>query len=257
MNFNTLNSEPVTSQTGKLAIALYPNALVDSKYGKQTWYARVVNRLSVSMSDIADDMVSNGVSYSKEEILKMWQLINNAVIVRLTEGISVDTGIGIISLSITGSFESGQAEFSKERNKIDICFRKGKRLTTIMNSLEPITTQGMQVVPEITNVIDKNSNEENCLTPGGILIIKGQNIAIAGENESVGVYFENMEDNQDFVKLTEKDFAENTSKKIICIVPQSLNKNTIYKIRLVTQYSKNGHLRTKPLETEYQNLLVY
>ena len=249
MNINTLNSEPLTSKTGKLAIALYPNTFAAGYDGKSSYYARVINRSRLRQDDIVDDIVSNGSSLSKEEISRTWRLINNAVTCRLADGISVDTGLGLLRPSVTGSFDSAADEFNRKRNAITVQYRPARQLQEVMDSLTPVIAQGNHVFPEITGVWDKSlpSEQEGFLRAGGFFSIRGKNIMVADEDGAdekasrVGLYFDNLDDAEKSVRLVPSQIYHNAAGLLEGIIPQLADGR--YRVRVVTKYC--GSMRRK------------
>lgn len=251
MNINTLNSEPLTSKTGKLAIALYPNTLAAADDGKSSYYARVINRSRLRQDDIVDDIVANGSSLSKEEIARAWRLINNAVTCRLTEGISVDTGLGLLRPAVTGVFDSASSEFDRKRNAITVQYRPDRQLRDVMASLTPVIAQGNRVIPEITSVLDKSlpPEKDGCLCAGGFFSIRGKNIMVADddgtdENASrVGLYFDNLDDAGKSVRLVPSQIYHNSAVLLEGIIPQLADGR--YRVRVVTKYCKSKYRKTE------------
>lgn len=254
MNFNLLNTKPDVSKTGKLAIALYPNSLLEKKNGKQSWYARVLNRRKLEMSDIADDMVTNGITKSKEEIMDTWRQINNAIISRLAEGLSVNTGLCTTRLSVEGSFDSPSSPYNPEIHSIDLQFRTHPEVAEIVNNLEPVISQAISKLPDITKV--KDTNGSNCLTPGGFLEIHGKNLKVIGDNSSVGLYFENMQDSSDVIHLGIDKIPFNNPACLMCIVPSELKSGAVYQIRIITQYSAGNNTTINTNEGLFTDLTV-
>ena len=250
MNINTLNSEPLTSKTGKLAIALYPNSLTGQDGSKkQVYYAKVVNRSRLLQEDIADDLIANGTGLSKEGIMSTWRLINNAVICRLADGLSVETGLGTLRPCVLGSFESEGSEFNKDHHRISVLYRPDRQLKEIMASLTPVITQGNRILPEIISVQDKSlpAGSEDRLSPGGFFSIRGRNIMVVDGNEPdesgnpVGLYFDCVSDASKSVRLVPSQIYHNSTGLLEGIIPQLESGN--YRVRVVTRFSKSGEAR--------------
>ena len=259
MTFNTLNSEPLVSKSGKLAIALYPCTLKVMK-GKPCWYARVVNRNTLDMDDIADDMVSNGVEWERETIIKVWKKINSAVFARITEGIAVDMGLGILRASIIGSFESELSEFSRSKHSITIRYVPNKQARALLEELIPVITQGNKNHPQIISAVDKTAaenGEEAILHTGGFFDITGKNICIADEadeaarSDKVGLFFVNAQNEEKSVRVEAKDVCINTPSHLAGIIPASLEAGGKYKIRIGTKFGGNATLRKEVLIATY------
>ena len=81
MNINTLSKTEIDYKSVSLPIALYPNSMRREADGKQTYFARPINRGRLSMDDIASDMVVAGVNngLTKDEITAVWNNINSAM----------------------------------------------------------------------------------------------------------------------------------------------------------------------------------
>lgn len=271
MNINTLNTQPLTSKTGNLAIALYPNSLVNEEGKKILYYARVINRSRMTMEDIADDLVSNGMAESKHDIVNTWKLIGNAVMCRLAEGMSVDTCLGLLRPSVSGTFDTASSEFDRSKHSLTVHYRPSKQITDIMNDLTPVIAQGNRIMPEIISVNDKtimadeNADETSCvMKAGGFFFITGKNILVRGEenserggsssDSSIGLFFENTEDESKSVRLAPSQIYHNTSSLLEGIVPE-LEAGT-YKIRVATRFSGSSGTRKTIRENTFEKLIT-
>lgn len=246
MNINTLNNEPITSKTGNLAIALYPAIPSVGKKQSNAYFARVINRSRLQMDDIANDIVASGINMSKEDILKTWKVIDNAVTCRLAEGISVDIGLGTLRPAVFGTFESATSTFDRNKNRISVQYRPGKQLAETMENLTPVISLGNRIVPEIISVQDKTipvtpdePEAKYTLRSGGFFSIAGKNILIAEqenadmEESPVGLYFDNTEDSSKTKCLKPHQIYHNSSTLLEGIIPE-LESGT-YKIRIATR----------------------
>lgn len=201
-------------KVGRLAIALYPTHL-QKQNGKVTYHAKVVNRATASMTDICNDLVasSNNCGLSVDELETVWHNICQARKKRLAEGISSQDDIGTLYPSVKGTFADDQSPYIKGVHTITVRLRPSEETSETMANLTP------------------------ALTPGGLLNIKGRNICLVGDDEAVGLYFENVHDTTEVVKVSPTDMSTN-SKNVLClIIPSSLKGGCSYRLRLVTQYS--------------------
>ena len=239
MNINTLSKTTADYESSKLAVALYPTAMRKEKDGKTSYHARPIFRSKLSMEGIASDIIATGAleGYSAEQIVKVWRVANNAVIDRVLNGSIVDGGIGTFYAKVTGSFDSEQSSFDPKKNAIDIAFRSGKTVKELSSQIQPAIAQGNSVKPEILSVTDIESGKNDTLTRGGFLDITGKNILVTGENDDVGLYFVNTEDEAKSVRIGAEKIGVNTSTRIACVVPQL--ESGIYRIKVVTQFAKS------------------
>lgn len=257
MNINTLSTPVAEHKSGSLPIALYPNAMRRKADGRQTFFARPVCRTRLSMKDIATDMivasVNNGLS--AEQIVSIWNTINNAILDRVSNGCSVDGGLGTYSTKITGRFETENETFTPQRHSIDMAFRTSKSVKNHLAELDVVIRQGNSAKPHISDVYDLESGGSEFLTKGGFLDITGSNLTIEGEDDSVGLYFMNADDETKSVKLEKGKMGTNLSTRLACVVPATLADGK-YRIKVVTQFTKAKTTRKEPLSFVFDKRLM-
>ena len=256
MNINTLSAPVADHKSGSLPIALYPNAMRREADGRQTFFARPVCRKRLSMEDIATDMIVAGVNndLSTEQIVAIWNSINNAILDRVSNGCSVDGGLGIYSPKITGRFETENDTFSPQRHSIDMAFRTGNNAKSHLAKLDVVIRQGNSAKPHISDIHDLESGGSELLTRGGFLEIMGSNLAIEGTDDSVGLYFMNVDDEKKSVRLEKSKIGTNSSTRLACVVPATLADGT-YRIKVVTQFTKSKATRKEPLSFVFDKRL--
>lgn len=239
-------------KVGKLSIALYKNHL-NAKDGKITYHAKVVNRDKASMADICNDIVAAGdnCGLTADEIKKIWLKINQARMKRLTEGISTEDDIGTIYPSVKGTFADDQTPFTKGAHTVTVHLRPSSKTAQTMAGLTPVITQGNTCHPVIESVEDMRTLTGTTLTPGGLLSIKGRNICITGDDDSVGLYFENVLDAEEAVKVSAKDLGTNSRNNLCLIIPDALKEGCCYRLKLVTQFNGNKKVFRKEPQTAY------
>lgn len=258
MKFNTFPNTIIDSKIGNLPVALYPNKMLTDKDGKNKLYAMTVVRGVCTLEDLVNDIVASGLNeeFSKEQILNLLNLVNNAKLARLAEAFTVDDGITRLLLRVKGSFESESDTFSTERHSIEISSSTISEANKYFEKLRPAIRQGNSKKPAITAVYDVRSKSGNMLTKGGFLEIKGVNIKICGENQDVGLYFVNTDDSSQTVKLAVEELGINASTRIACVVPQNLVSGS-YRIKVVTQFMGGTNLfRKEPQDYVYGNFTV-
>lgn len=247
MNINTLNSTSVEHKSNEVPFALYKNTLGGKTAG--SYYARIINQGTCTTEDLICDIITAGLNknYSKEELLSVASLLRNAKIARILTGCTVDDGFTKSSLKLSGVFKSKSDTFSSDRHELSVscCVTVGTK--ELVKTIVPVIRQGNSIAPEITEVHDLESKSADCLTKGGFLCIRGTNIAISGENEDVGLYFVNTEDETKTVKLPAEKLGRNEPKTVSCVVPSELESG-VYRIMVKTQYV-NGKIFSKETKT--------
>ena len=104
--------------------------------------------------------------------------------------------------------------------------------------------EGQKII--ITEVFDLETKGSEVLTRNGFLEIKGTNIAVQGQNEEVGLYFVNTEDESKNVKLGAEKLGRNTSGSLCGVVPSELEEGT-YRLMIRTQ-SLSGKVLSKEIK---------
>lgn len=257
MNINTLSEEKIDYKSGNLPVALYPNKLVSNKDRNTQFYAKTIIRNTCYDEDIANDIIIAGLneSLSKSQILRVMELARNAKLARLADAYAVDDGICKTQLRIKGTFDSEADAFSEEKHSVEISAYSNSSAKKIFEKIRPVIRQGNTKKPVITEVYDVKSKSGTTLTKGGYLEIKGYDIRICGDNDTVGLYFVNNEDSADFVKVSAEELGRNYGSNVACVVPAELKEGS-YSIKIVTQYMSGKSFRKEPLESIFGNFAV-
>ena len=79
-------------------------------------------------------------------------------------------------------------------------------------------------------------------------------LAIEGTDESVGLYFMNVDDETKSVRLEKSKIGTNSSTRLACAVPTTLADGT-YRIKVVTQFTKSKATRKEPLSFVFDKRL--
>ena len=237
MNINSLVQENVEYKSYKLPVSLYPLKMRESEDGKVKFHARTMFRNKLLMEDIANDLIATGIikDENSQQIVKLWNKLNGAIIDRVLNGSIVDCGIGILYAKLSGSFETRKSDFDSTIHQVDIGFRTNKETKDIVASVRPVISQSIGITPELIEALDVESQRTDLLTPGGQLVIKGKNLMVTGTNDDIGLYFVNQDTKAESC-IKESKMARNTGSEIICTVP-ALEAGT-YKLMIKTQKSK-------------------
>lgn len=247
----------IIKKQGKLSVALYQNKIKKNADENVTFYARTINRGICNNEDLASELIllgkNNGLS--KEQIVKIAELLNEAKLSKISDGFIVDDGLFRSSAKVKGSFDSDSEAFNKEKHNIEIAVSPVAAVKNTLASLEPVITQGNSVKPTITEVSDLESQSSDTLTKGGFLDVYGSNIRIGGEAPDVGLYFVNVEDETKNVCLKKESIGTNSQNHLACVVPVDLQPGS-YKIKVVTQALSSKIFRRQPLEFTFNTVLT-
>lgn len=259
-----IGGEDTEPKTGKLPIALYANGM----RGEEGFFARVINRGTLRIDDIFNDLRAGDDGFDAAYMKKNWDAVMNAIAVRISSGMSVDFGLGVLSPAVSGSFDNEQSGFRRNRNRLTVRYRPSEGMKKVMESLDTVIRQGNTCHPELLRVRDIGSGwdsrdctggngpgpqrqETGTLSRGNILFIEGRRLRIEGGSDAVGLYFDSVTNPGGSVKLAPGKLFRNRPSAIECLVPGELDKGSEYRIRVVTQYVNGQHIRKSPLSSTF------
>ena len=247
MNLNNLLSANPEYKEGNLPIALYRNTMRAGKDNTESYFARVISRVTCTLENLADDLVLSGKDFglSPAQLVEVAKAFNAAKIARVSDGFTVDDGIARTSAKVEGAFISENDSFTPGRHSVGISVTTSSAVRGKLSNLKPVIRQGNSSCPTITAVHDLESQGGDTLTKGGFLEVTGTKIMVAGDHGDVGLHFENVEEPDKTVKLTVDKLGTNTSTRIACVVPATLEAGN-YRVRVTTQFQGSKKLRKEP-----------
>lgn len=218
----------------ELHVALQENALASTD--EQTvYYGRVVKMDSIGKDTIVHDLVTIGQDegLGTDALLRVWNILDAAVIDRVKRGYFVSTGLCNVRLAVKGTFASKSETFDPEKHCVRPVLIASDELKTSLADSRVEIFQGNTTAPEITAIRNCETGEGNTATSGGLLEITGSNIRVVGDDDSVGVYFVSEADNSEH-KVDETKIAVNSKNRVTVIVPE-LSAGS-YRLRITTRY---------------------
>lgn len=246
MNLHELLDENLEYKEGYLPLALYPNKM---KAGEEneTYYARLISRGTCSLKNLAEELVLRQKNFglSAKQIEDLIRAFNAIKLIRVSEGFAVDDELIRMNAKVKGVFSSKNDTFSPDRHKVMLCVGAKRTADKLMAEARGVIRQGNTINPTIISVHDLESQGGDVLTKGGFLEIKGTKIMITGTHGDVGLYFENVESPDKTVKLSIEKLGANTSTRLACVVPTTLEAGK-YQIKVVTQYSGSKRPKNEP-----------
>ena len=257
MNLNTLLSANPEYRDGNLPIALYRNTMRAGKDNTESYFARVISRGTCTLENLADDLVLSGKDFglSPAQLVEVAKAFNAAKMARVSDGFTVDDGIARTSAKVEGTFLSENDSFTPGRHSVGISVTTSSAVRGKLSNLKPVIRQGNSSCPTITAVHDLESQGGDTLTKGGFLEVTGTKIKVAGTHGDVGLYFENVEDPDKTVKLTAEKLGTNSSPRLACVIPSTLEAGK-YKVRVTTQSLGSKALRKDPQSFTFETVFT-
>lgn len=230
---------------------LYLNKLTDDE---KSYYARIVANRSLSFDEICQSAVTRGgCTMSVDQIKNCVTAFLNETSFLLCDGYGINTDWFNASLKVTGKFDNAYDEFDEDVHRKKFVLLPG---TVFRNELEAtsIEIKGLaEGQAYINKVVDTYTGDENStLTVNCVLQICGDKIKVAGEDESVGVYFVSATDGTTTRVETAK-IVRNYPSEVEVMIPE-LDAGD-YTVRVITQYNKS-HLLNSPRTIDYDGTLT-
>jgi hypothetical protein len=221
-------------------VKLYPNYLTDE--GK--YVARTDAYRSLSVAEICGNLRERGsFSGNPEDAANNIQQFCEECGFLICDGFSLNMKYYSISPHVSGTWDNAGEAHDREKHPIGFTFRTLKPLRDLASRIQ-LAVEGIVEEPSyIDEVQDVTSGTVNeALTPGGVIVITGHQIKIAGTKIGVGLRVSGAySSGQAFSTVVPPPYVENTGSKIIAVLPASLPSGTC-KVQINTQYTSNSTL---------------
>ena len=231
----------------RIRVKLYPGHL-PGKEGEL--YARTINERTLTFEEVCVAVKERGgYTGSLDDLKEHIAIFLREVAHQLCDGYAVNFGgLFVIFPNVGGVFENERAPIDPDKHKINFHFRTLIALRNLADLIE-IISEGLAdtngYIAEITDVTTGQVND--VVTKGGIGIITGDRIKIAGTSPKVGLFFWTPGSPNISVGVS-GNLAVNDPSKIIFTVPELLpNKDWYVEVR--TFYSGTTGRELKEMRT--------
>jgi hypothetical protein len=223
---------------------LYPNHF---EHGGR-FVARAKTEKTLTVAQVCAEAVTRGGSdLNYDTMVDAVNAYFDETFYQLADGFSVENDYLSLHPKIGGTFDHADAKADKDKNRVDFTFRKRQALRDVIGhitvEIEGAAESGAYIA-EVQDVASGTTDEK--LTSGGVVVILGSRIKIAGDDPSCGLYLVNVADGS-ALKVT-GNFIENHPSRLSAQLP-TLTAGT-YRVRVVTQYSSGGVLLNDPRQID-------
>jgi hypothetical protein len=207
--------------------------------------AQTVNVRTYGEPEIVEQMLKRGASLTKSDLLAANQLRTEVVLDLLADGCSVNTGLCIMSPSISGVFQGAGDGFDSSRHRVNINIYPTSATREMAKKIRVQKVQVADPSPYIVEVKDAVSGTANeMLTPGGILELRGSRLKFIAENPSNGLFLIPESGGEVRVEVV----AENKPARLMALIPANLAPGTWY-VEVRTTFSQGNAKESKQLKT--------
>ena len=216
--------------------------------------AQVLNVSSYTQNDITDRILNIGAGLTRSDVVSVLEAEKQVITSIIAEGGAVNTELFNAFPSISGVFNRPDEAFDHSKHKIRINLHPGVALRAAVSQVKPKRVTAVVSGTIITAVTDLKSGSVNgTLTPGRNIKLTGAKLKLAGDKDTVGLYF--VAENGDAeIKVDPSDIVVNNPSEVIAVVP-ALAAGT-YHVRIVTQYTSGTFLKTPRTYTFDKDLTV-
>lgn len=207
------------------------------------YVASVQKKGSTGISDIVDELVSEGMEIKRETVIDIISRFNRKAADLVLSGYSVNTGLVYMRPVIKGVFYD--KTWNPETNSVYIAINQGLDLRNAVAETV-VEIMGEQAEPlEIYSITDSMTGKtDGTLTKGRNAEIKGSYLKVVGESPDCGISFKNTA-TQAITKLAINDIVLNEPSRLLILVPSELAKGE-YELSLTTQYTGGNTLLKTP-----------
>jgi hypothetical protein len=220
----------------RIRVDLYLSSLPGTE-GK--YIGRTNDEASLTIEQVCAALkLRGGFTGNYDDLVEHIKQFLDEAVYQIADGFSVNLGYFSIHPKVGGLFDSTNSVYKAGDHPISFTFRTLRPLREIARRIV-VEVQGLAnvqgYIDQITDVSTEAVNE--VLTPGGMFVVEGHKLKIAGIEDKVGVYFVSTDDEKQRVKVA-GNFAVNLPSKLIGTIPPL--EVGEYKLEVVTMYSGGG-----------------
>ncbi|MDR1252598.1 MAG: DUF4469 domain-containing protein [Treponema sp.] len=237
----------------RIRARLYPNYLTTVE---GAYVARTDDEAALSIEKVCAAMKNRGgFTGEYEDAVEYNRLFMREAAYQLCDGFSVNFG-GFFTVRprIGGAFKNAVEPWDRDKHPVRFSFHTLKALRDITQHIEVVIEgvhDGSGYIAEFTDVSTEAENES--LTPGGMFVIEGHKLKIAGTHVDNGVYFV-LASNPVYREKVDEHYAENMPGKIIGKIPNLAAGG--WKLRIITQFAAGGAFTKDPRTIDFAPILT-
>lgn len=205
--------------------------------------ASAVSNGSVSVSNIIDELVSEGMEVKRETVLDIVTRFNRKSADLVLSGYSVNTGLVYMRSVIKGPFYG--KTWDPDLNSVYVSITQGLELRqAVAETTVEILGEQADLI-EILSITDSTTGKtDGTLTKGRNAELKGSFLKIVGDNPACGISFLNTT-TQAITLLDKADIVLNEPSRLLIIVPTTIDAGE-YELTINTQFTSGGAILKQP-----------
>lgn len=219
---------------------------------KEDRVARVRTLRSITVEDIARDIVRERTEYRQETIVSIANLIDEKIRQFVCQGNTVVTGSAQYSPSITGVFTGDTGTFDTAVNALGVNIVPSKAMRDEVQKVRPEFTGRVKDLGGARIGLVKDTvtgRTDGSLSPGGIVEVTGNKIrSVNADGTAMGKVVLVNTETQAETDIT--SLAINDPGRLMFAIPATLPEGT-YQLRVETYYSASNKMLTAVRTIDY------
>lgn len=234
-----------------VVVELYKLPFAKDKDGR---FGQVVTHRSIDEDDLVRIAVTRRTDLNATSLKAAMHILKEIAAEELLNGSSVSFGLGFFRLGVKGTFMGDNAQWDKTKNSLELHYKPTPRLFELVKEIE-VQVRGMASTgPVINTVIDLITGRQNeLLTPGGGVELKGSKMLIVGNDPEVGISLQHIETGQS-IKIAKAQIILNQRSKILFLLPEDLSQGS-YLLKLTTSHSQGKTQTNSPRSFVFETTL--
>jgi hypothetical protein len=218
-------------------------------------FGRVITSKSLREDDLINIAVQRRTDLNPTTLRASLDILKEIAVEEVTNGASVQFGLGFFSLDVKGVFIGDHAAWDPALHSLHIKTASSVELRQAIKHTH-VNVRGMASYGTCVNAVkDVASGEENkYITPGGGINVAGVKIKIAGSDSANGIRFINQYDGTE-TPVPATSILVNDPGKLSFIAPATLTAGD-YKLSVTTQYASSSTLLKEPRTFVFEQILA-
>jgi hypothetical protein len=221
----------------RIHVKLYPNYLKDVD---GTYVARTEHENVLTIHDLAASLKNRaGFTGNVADLIDYHEQLMAEMKYQLCDGFAVNLGPVSIHPRVGGTWEHADEAADREKHPITFRMRVRTELSRMAAAITLVCDGPADASAFIDEVQDVTSGAVNeSLTPGGVIVITGHKIKVAGDKPGVALRITGTSQpgNMPYSAVIPAPYVENTTSKVIAVLPAGVPNGT-FKIQINTQFS--------------------
>lgn len=207
-------------------------------------YKAIVSPMgSINKAGLIDAIFEEGIELKRETVEDIVGRYNRMAARFAVRGWNVDTGLVYLRAILTGVFYG--PKFDPEKNSIYVSATQGLEIRRELANTEVEILGEAPDIMHIYTVINLQTRAaDGTITRGRNAEIEGAYIKIAGDDPTVGIYFESLDGQKD-TRLDSDLIVTNNPSKLLILIPESFQTG-LYRLKVVTQFTGASKLLNAP-----------